>query len=174
MGDQRGHPGILSLPSTETPGHLITSRGLQLQLKGACFVNTEGNFWRLIRWRKKKQKRVSSLLFSSLGKRKSVPSRTHVIHLQNRRVWHPRTLLLVALVPKSCRSCSFAFVALPSSRLLLWRAGEECVCGFGRERREGGEEEKGWASPLWRTWPQASQAVQKQSWKWFPCWLFLL
>lgn len=53
MGDQRGHPGILSLPSTETPGHLITSRGFQLQLKGACFVNTEGNFWRLIRWRKK-------------------------------------------------------------------------------------------------------------------------
>lgn len=50
---------------------------------------------------------------------------------------------VVALVPKSCRSCSFAFVALPSSRLLLWRAGEECVCGFGRERREGGEEEKG-------------------------------
>lgn len=53
MGDQRGHPGILSLPSTETPGHLITSRGFQLQLKGAYFVNTEGNFWRLIRWRKK-------------------------------------------------------------------------------------------------------------------------
>lgn len=91
---------------------------------------------------KTKQKRVSSLLFSSLGKIKSVPSRTHVIHLQNRRVWHPRKLLLVALVPKKlqellfcfCRSSFFSPVALEG-----WRGVRMWVWKRKKRGRRGGE-----------------------------------
>lgn len=80
----------------------------------------------------------------------------------------------------SCYAGCCRFKSSPRSDFFspfaFWGVGESAYVVFGRERREEREERRRRGEPTLsgETWLRARQAVQKQSWKWFPCWLFLL